>query len=569
MVSDRVNSVMSLFEGRSDAYGIEKGGKVWAKRHPVCVEHFQDHLAGKIRLGIYPVNGDNSTRWAAIDFDTPDRARVEATYSKLVERGFFPYLEMSRSKGYHVWVFFDAPVQAELARKAMSAILQEAGANGVEIFPKQDRLGDGEVGNYVFLPLNGASLKNGRTAFLKLDFTPYEDQWGHLDKIRRTPAAALESYIYSFINSFAFKGGMGGNGHEVKEEHTKAHEGTQEHKILTLGRRDEDLFHAANCFFKGRTQLNEVEQYLEILAKSCDPPFPLSEIPEKIKSALKRVERRERNIAQEVREWVESTQGHFESTQVHREAHISTKEDMHAVNVALQRMVKEGILEKYGDKRGAYRIVDRELEVIDFLNASDEVFKIHWPFGIEKYVEVCPKNIVMVAGEKDAGKTAFLLNVALNNMHSHRFFYFSSEMADRELKKRLSKFNLPLKEWSFTVIERASNFADVIQPDDINVIDFLEVYDEFYKIGFSIKEIYNKLEKGIAIIAIQKNPNVDWGLGGMRSMEKARLYLSLEKGRAKIVSGKNWASEIRPDGLCLDFKLVQGCKFIVEREWYR
>jgi excisionase family DNA binding protein len=52
MVSDRVNSVMSLFQGRSDAYGIEKGGKVWAERKPVCVEHFQDHLAGKRLLTV-------------------------------------------------------------------------------------------------------------------------------------------------------------------------------------------------------------------------------------------------------------------------------------------------------------------------------------------------------------------------------------------------------------------------------------------------------------------------------------------------------------------------------------
>ena len=254
---------------------------------------------------------------------------------------------------------------------------------------------------------------------------------------------------------------------------------------------------------------------------------------------------------------------------INRELGITTKEGFHAVNTALRRLAVDGIIEKYGEKRGVYRRIDRDVEVMDFINASDEIFPIKWPFGIEQYVEICAKNPIIIAGEKDAGKTAFLLNCVHMNMDAHRIFYFSSEMGDREIKKRLLKFGTPLKQWKFSVIERSSNFSDVIQPDDINIIDFLEVYQDFYKIGLYIREIYDKLNKGIAIIAIQKNPGVDWGLGGMRSMEKARLYLSMEKGRIKIVSGKNWASEINPRGLVLDFKLLQGCKFRVQRDWYK
>jgi hypothetical protein len=52
-------------------------------------------------------------------------------------------------------------------------------------------------------------------------------------------------------------------------------------------------------------------------------------------------------------------------------------------------------------------------------------------------------------------------------------------------------------------------------------------------------------------------------------LEKPRLYLSLEGGRAKIIVGKNWTSEINPVGLQLDFKLAQGSKFIIQKDWYR
>jgi hypothetical protein len=141
-----------------------------------------------------------------------------------------------------------------------------------------------------------------------------------------------------------------------------------------------------------------------------------------------------------------------------------------------------------------------------------------------------------------------------------------------ELKKRLKKFtDFSLKKWlDVDFIERMSDFHDVIYPDDINIIDFLEIYDEFYRVGLFIRKIYDRLNKGICLIAIQKNPGIDLGLGGQRSMEKARLYLSISKGILKIVVGKNWASERRPDGLQIRFKLVQGAKFIqLSDNWYR
>lgn len=352
--------------------------------------------------------------------------------------------------------------------------------------------------------------------------------------------------------------------------HTNPHEPTRTHKMFEDGTRDNSLFHTANCLVKGGMPREEISQVLEAVMSSWGEGYDQKWREDKIESALKRVERRDRNIAQEVRDWVnEPTSGYFESTSIHRNLLLSTKDELRAMSAALSRLVAEGVIERYGEKRGVYRRVEKDYEVIDFVNASDEIFPIKWPFNIERYVEICPGNPIIIAGEKDAGKTALLLNCVQMNMNAHRIFYFSSEMGDREIKKRLLKFGIPLKQWKFTVIERASNFSDVIQPDDINVIDFLEVYQDFYKIGLYIREICDKLNKGIAIIALQKNPGVDWGLGGMRSMEKARLYLSIEKGRIKIVSGKNWASEINPVGLHLDFKLVQGCKFIIQKDWYK
>jgi hypothetical protein len=71
-------------------------------------------------------------------------------------------------------------------------------------------------------------------------------------------------------------------------------------------------------------------------------------------------------------------------------------------------------------------------------------------------------------------------------------------------------------------------------------------------------------------VTLQKNKGRDTGVGGDRSLEKPRLYLSLEKGKAKIIVGKNWSSDyVNPVGLELDYKLVQGCKFIIEKDWHK
>ena len=345
---------------------------------------------------------------------------------------------------------------------------------------------------------------------------------------------------------------------------------TTDHKLFTEGRRDNDLFHVANCVIKGGMQENEARELLEFLAQRvCSPPFALKEANEKVLSALKRAERRERNYAEEVRDFVLTTNGHFTTTECHNRLQVTTREGKKAVVMALLRLKEEGITERYGEKDGCYRRIENECQEIDFLHAKDQTIPLKWPFGIERYFLTLPKNIIVIAGEPDAGKTAFLLNLTQLNQTRHRIHYFSSEMGPIEMRARLSKFDLSLDKWNFTPKERSSNFSDVIEPDAVNVIDFLEVHDEFYRIGGMIKEIFDKLRSGTAVIAIQKNRGTDYGLGGMRGLEKARLYLAMELGKIKIVKAKNWASEMNPNGMECSFKLVQGCKFQTVIDWHK
>jgi len=46
----------------------------------------------------------------------------------------------------------------------------------------------------------------------------------------------------------------------------------------------------------------------------------------------------------------------------------------------------------------------------------------------------------------------------------------------------------------------------------IDIIDFLEIHENFYEIGGRLAEIHKKLKGAVAVIALQKNKGVDTGL---------------------------------------------------------
>ena len=85
--------------------------------------------------------------------------------------------------------------------------------------------------------------------------------------------------------------------------------------------------------------------------------------------------------------------------------------------------------------------------------------------------------------------------------------------------------------------------------------------------GGKLAEIHKRLKGAIAFVALQKNPGVKMGLGGFRSAEKPRLYLSMDSGILTIAKAKNWATSENPNGLEYRFKIVGGCKFIKVQGW--
>ncbi len=354
-------------------------------------------------------------------------------------------------------------------------------------------------------------------------------------------------------------------------EDTKRHEATPSDILFVQGRRDDDLFHVANCLIKGGMQEGTARQVLNILADKCKPSFSQKEAQIKIDSVLSRTARQERNISGEVREWALATPSDIEATQIYKELQLATRSDMKAANKALNRMVAENLLER-GTRRGSFRVIDSLCEAMDFTSVKNETVDLWLPFNIHDYVVFYPGNLIVLAGEPNSGKTGFLINVIKENMHRFEVHYFNSEMGGSEFNKRLRNLEtLHITDWKFKAWERSDNFGDVIKPGKgrLNIIDFLEIHDNFYEVGGKLAEIHKKLKGALAIVAIQKNKGTDTGLGGFRTLEKPRLALAMSPGTLKIVKAKNWKTFENPNGLELEFKLAQGCKFFTDKGWHK
>ena len=238
-----------------------------------------------------------------------------------------------------------------------------------------------------------------------------------------------------------------------------------------------------------------------------------------------------------------------------------------------EKLLKMGYIERHGNRRGCYRKKESELIEMDYINADDSPVDIWLPFDISDMVEIYDGNLIMIAGAKDSGKTALMLNVIKENRYRMDIHYFNSEMGAGELKKRLSNFHdIALDQWNFKAYERAENFEDVIFPGlgQLNIVDFLEIHDEFYVIGKKLKAIHDRLNGAVAIVCLQKNPGQDTGLGGWRSMEVTRLALALDYERVKITVGKNRRDpKINPRGLVKNFKIQGGYQIIDKHDWRR
>jgi hypothetical protein len=375
---------------------------------------------------------------------------------------------------------------------------------------------------------------------------------------------------------YTLKGGVVGGGSEIMKSSNTTQYYT-DYKILQKGTRDQDLFSIGMALSDGHYSFDKIGQVLEILAKNCNPPFSETELSEKIKSIKERALSKDRNLSDEVREWCLLQKGYFNTTTILHELQITTKLDKKNLTVIINRLQTQGIIEKYGEKRGEYRTKDDKANLeMNFIEGEIPEFDVTLPFGLSRIVSIYPKNIIIVAGSKSSGKTAFLMNIAKANRDKHEVIYLNSEMGDEEWSNRLRKMGITSKsDIRFKALAVHKNFHDMMDGGKkIYIVDYLEIHENFFEIAKPIRQIHEAIKDGICIIAVQKKQGDLLARGGEFSMEKSRLYLSLDFlpdqrcTQMTIVDAKSPKLPESPRGWSKRIKIIDGSTMeVIDKDW--
>jgi hypothetical protein len=158
MSDEIVTQFVELFRGRGDCYGSDAGSCV---RSPLNKDVFRSHLEGGPSIGVYPAVPTDTQAicaWGCSDIDVEDLDAARLLQRTLNAAGIHAWVERSRSKGYHVWVFASSPVAAEDMRRMLLVAHQVADYPAREVNPKQSDVSVSKVGNYVRIPYPGGLL---------------------------------------------------------------------------------------------------------------------------------------------------------------------------------------------------------------------------------------------------------------------------------------------------------------------------------------------------------------------------------------------------------------------------
>lgn len=158
-------------------------------------------------IGIYPLKDGNVTRFVAIDLDSASwQSDARLLVKTAREMGIAMLWERSCSgKGAHLWTFFCEDVPASLARRLAAAVIDKTRENHPSIsldsydrmFPSQDSLTKGGIGNLILLPLVASAAMRGCTVFMDDDGSPIPlgEQLTYLSTVHRHSKAEVEAIL--------------------------------------------------------------------------------------------------------------------------------------------------------------------------------------------------------------------------------------------------------------------------------------------------------------------------------------------------------------------------------------
>ena len=276
----------------------------------------------------------------------------------------------------------------------------------------------------------------------------------------------------------------------------------------------------------------------------------------------------------QVWEWVQLGDEDFDLEGLRQRYHISAEST--TFYTAINRLLKERKVKRLG--RGRYRRVI-PIEPVkwwdDKINEEPLVFKFPrcyedgTEFGIEDFVEVFPGGMILVTGRSNFGKTVIALSIMGENLDLMRATLMGSEYTASDgkispmFKRRMKRMNWV--EWMkdgeprFQLLPVGGDYEDYIEPDQLNIIDWISLNGEYYLIDRVMKSIKDRVGNGVAVVVLQKNKDAEFGEGGERTVRYADVELRIDafgENESLLTIGKVKAPKGKATGRTFAFTIV-------------
>lgn len=283
------------------------------------------------------------------------------------------------------------------------------------------------------------------------------------------------------------------------------------------------------------------------------------------------------DAAASAEEWIERTSGEFSAFVFGKEIKI---ENTDLRDQILDDLLRRKIIETVGRRHGFYQRVDHGDGLYDWMSAKDDYYPLALPLGLSDLCCVSPGNIVLVAGQTNAGKSTFLHNCNYLNLscfggwHSEINLFVSE--GGHEIKRRLLGMNPDHDLWNqgLRVRLRRNQFHHAVKDGSLNVIDYLKVHDNFYEVAKKLEKIGAAVPNGCALVGMQMKRGEDTPRGGDFGLEECRLAVALMYDRetqvrtCRIIKCKFPKNPMcNPEGMEIDFKILQNGFFQIENGW--
>jgi len=305
----------------------------------------------------------------------------------------------------------------------------------------------------------------------------------------------------------------------------------------------------------------------------------------KVMGIIQGIRREERNIAIEVQDWISLQDGVMAVPDCYRDLAINAPAHKAAARMCFARLAEQGIIEREGTRSGVYRKIDETIDEQRWWESHGEPLNVRFCLGIN-VARIYHGNLILIEGAKSQGKTRFGIDFAKRNHNlfpGKRVRYLNVEMGDDEILSRAQAMERD-HQWTVAQFREAieirrvtMSWHDQVDPEGLNVIDYIVEYDEPYKIASHIFKIHERMTTGIALVIVQRDPMKMYGAGGYAIRNIPRLILSLKPmpgSRNHIITMEDVKSFVTydnhsPTGYMRQYAMPGLYRFVAMSDWHR